>query len=258
MKLRYTFRKQHFGPRPRKRRITVGHSGSVFAYWAGENTDKISVFHEHWNKSFDDFKIYKDEQVIKLLQKHLPEKFVTLYQQVRIPAAKSDIARLILLFEYGGLYVDCHCGMVDTDAIVQLLSETDRFEGIFLDRRRWQAPRHEDEYYLINSIMFAQPRSKLFFSFLLKAFSGLECQRDLERYMRGYSPYHIGSLSGPEVLNHIALQPMSNNTEIRLDYREKIKVLREENAPIERDVFRGYNTVDEHWSQRQLSQKLFS
>ncbi len=237
--------------------ITAGHSGHAFAYWTGEDREKIESFREHWQSSFSNFRIFGDQDVLPLLKKHLAAKHLELYQQISIPAAKSDIARLVLLYEYGGLYIDCHCGMVETDEISRLLSELGRYEGVLIDRRRWQEPRHREEYYLVNSIMFARQGSKLFYSFLLKALYNLECQRELEIWMNGYSPYHIGTITGPVVLNEVALQPMSRNRKIRLDYEKRLKVIPEETAPVERDVFRSYNEGGRHWSMVQLDQKLF-
>jgi mannosyltransferase OCH1-like enzyme len=56
--------------------------------------------------------------------------YLEAYQNIRIPACRSDIARLVALHEWGGLYVDCHCGIRDAKRIGQLLGFLDSMELI--------------------------------------------------------------------------------------------------------------------------------
>ena len=53
-----------------------------------------------------------------MIGKYFPA-YLEVYQRIRIPACKSDIARLVALYEWGGLYVDCHCGIRDAELIGQ-------------------------------------------------------------------------------------------------------------------------------------------
>ncbi len=56
-----------------------------------------------------------------IMERNFPDR-MELYSQIRIPTAKSDIALLLLLYEFGGLYIDCHCGIRDADQIRRLLA----------------------------------------------------------------------------------------------------------------------------------------
>jgi mannosyltransferase OCH1-like enzyme len=88
----------------------------VFAYWDGDLPDALSDFKREWREAFSQFVIFGNNEVKLALNRIFPS-FVEIYDSIRIPAAKADIARLILLYEFGGLYVDCHCGIVDAKAI---------------------------------------------------------------------------------------------------------------------------------------------
>ena len=147
--------------------------------------------------------------------------------------------------------------MVDTDDICKNLSELERYDAIFLDRRLMQEARPSEEHYVINSIMFGKKGTTLFLDIVLKALYNLECQRELELRGGGFSPYHVAALSGPNILNEMILRPMSMNRQLRTDYESKIKIVREESAPVERNVFRSYNRNGTHWSQTQLKTPLF-
>lgn len=47
-----------------------------------------------------------DALIQKLLAQHYPTALQKLYQANQIPASRSDLARLILLYHYGGIYID--------------------------------------------------------------------------------------------------------------------------------------------------------
>lgn len=47
-----------------------------------------------------------DKVMSKFIKAHYHELVLELYEKNRIPASRSDIARLMLLYEYGGFYID--------------------------------------------------------------------------------------------------------------------------------------------------------
>lgn len=51
-------------------------------------------------------KIFNDEECLELLYNIFP-KYVDTYISISIPSCKSDIMRMILLYQFGGWYLDC-------------------------------------------------------------------------------------------------------------------------------------------------------
>jgi hypothetical protein len=228
---------------------------SVFAYWDGSDRSSIREFVDVWTSCFPAFRVYGNDDVTRLINKYVPN-YSGVFEAIRIPAAKADIARLMLLYEHGGLYVDCHCGIRDEEAISRLLASLGDYEGIFVDRQLAQEPRPPEEHFLINAIMLSRPKSKLIVMLAQQALANLLCHREFER-LSGHVPYHIGSLTGPGLITSMVLEPCTKNREIRSDYRDRILIVREESAPIERNRHRTYGGHGQHWSERQRSELLF-
>lgn len=81
----------------------------IFFYWDGPNmssTYERNIEHVRILNSDWDVKVVDDNFCLPILEKNFPE-YVSLYKKIVIPAAKSDIMRLALLYEYGGWYIDC-------------------------------------------------------------------------------------------------------------------------------------------------------
>src|SRR5262249_10312582 len=148
--------------------------------------------------------------VIPLIERYFPY-CLDLYKAIRIAAAKSDIARLLLLYEFGGLYVDCHCGIGNARELNRLILSLEQVESIFIDRAKklnaaWRPP---EEHCLINSIIFSRGRSNLIFMICRQAFANLNWLRMQERN-KGKVPYDIWGLSGPGLVSAMVLQPGSD------------------------------------------------
>jgi hypothetical protein len=62
------------------------------------------------------------------------EKACSLYKNISIPAARSDIARLLLLQEYGGIYLDAAIEV--TAPLCSPYNETDRLITLSVDRQQ--------------------------------------------------------------------------------------------------------------------------
>jgi hypothetical protein len=228
---------------------------SPFAYWDGEDHSVISDFSAEWCGAFPDFRIYGDRDIVPLVELYFPEH-LDVYRSIRIPAAKADIARLLMLYHCGGLYIDCHVGIRDSTAVRQLLLSLRDVEVILIERGQIAKPRPVGEHWFNNGIIFSRPHSLLIKVIARQAFHNLSRHREFERLV-GHIPYHIGSLSGPGLLTNMVLQPNSNNRGIRADYAGRIKIVAEEVAPLQRDRHRTYGGLGRHWSERQNVELLF-
>jgi len=230
-------------------------SQSVFSYWTGNDHAVHNDLINEWRAEFPRFQIFGDADVRPIMKRYFPDR-VELYEKICIPTAKSDIALLLLLHEFGGLYIDCHCGIRDADEIRLLLSLLGEYDAIFVDRILSQEPRPPEEHLVINSIIFSRPNFDLILRMCHQALSNFAWQHDKERRV-GFVPYDIWSLSGPRLVTAMLLEPASFNREVRSDYKGRIKIVREETAPIVRNRFRAYSKLSQHWSERQKVELLF-
>jgi hypothetical protein len=227
----------------------------VFSFWTGADLSAHEGLIAHWRSEFPQFAIYGDADVRRLIARDFPDR-LELYDDIRIPTAKSDVALLILLYELGGLYIDCHCGYTDAGSVRSLLASLLEFDAVFVDRILSHEARPVDEHLVINSIVFARPRFELLRKSYGQALANFARQRDRER-AEGFTPYDVWSLSGPGLVTAMLMEPGSFNRDVRAEYWGRIMFVREEVAPIRRDRFRGYSAASVHWSLRQKSEGLF-
>ena len=80
----------------------------IFMYWTGSSIpDEIKqniVNFKNVNKDFN-VKIINDSDFLELATIDFP-KLINLFNKINIPTCKSDIARLLFLYYYGGIYID--------------------------------------------------------------------------------------------------------------------------------------------------------
>ena len=227
----------------------------AFAYWHDLDHSAVRDMKAEWRSFFPDFQILNDNDIKPLIERYFSQ-YRDVYSSICIPAAKADVARLLALYEWGGLYVDCHCGVKDPDEIKSLIGRLDELEAIFVDRILSYAPRPKGSHFLINSIIFASPRSQLLLMIAREALMNLQRQREIE-HEKGHVNYHIGDLTGPGLITAAVLQPGGDNREIRADFAGRVLIIPEETAPVVRNRHRGYATPGSHWTERQRTEALF-
>ena len=104
-----------------------------FAYWDKADHTVLAPFISEWLAEFPKFRVLGDRDIEPIINRIHPAH-ADIYRRILIPAAKSDIARLVALFEFGGLYIDCHCGLRDRSALTRLLDRLDNFEVVLWER----------------------------------------------------------------------------------------------------------------------------
>lgn len=228
----------------------------IFCYWHGTDRDLIREIVSSWQDYFPDFRVIGDSDVEEIIAKRFPA-YLEPYQKIRIPACKSDIARLVILYEWGGLYVDCHCGVRDSKLISQLLVDLDTFELIVIDEdpKFWPPAHRRPPVNPMNGIMFARKSSKIIFEWQERAFRELANQWKIEK-TRGFCSYNIWSLTGAGHLRHILLDGEPPALKVRV--AQRVKIIPENLSPIVRNVFCSYRRPGMHWSERETRELLFN
>jgi hypothetical protein len=232
----------------------------VFAYWAGDDQSKIESFKAHWREAFPDFAVFSDAEVLPLLEKHFPQH-VDLFRSIRIPTPKSDIARYLVLYEFGGFYVDCHMGIRDAAGIRRLLATLDEKEAVFFRlAARYHPASSEITRPLIAGAIVGRPRLPLYLDMVERALSNLANHRRREA-KHGYTPYRIYHLVGPGLLTSLIFQTVAGKFVPRPGFLGRALFIDEEDAPVLRNEFKydyQYKPGSSaHWSEREKSELLF-
>ena len=233
---------------------------SVFGYFDRTDTALISPFIADWRREFPDFRIYSDADVLPILKRLVPGAD-ELYRALRLPAAKSDIARLALLHAHGGLYVDCHCGLRDAAWVRAELAALATHEMILVERPLTADADPNFPRLLINGILFGRQSSPVLEDLLRQGLENL--QRHLGRIAASSAPpdYDIWSMMGAYVLTMMILEPASEYTDFRRPLRGgRVKIVPLPEVPIQLSAHRRlYNGPKKgmHWSKRQQTEPLF-
>jgi hypothetical protein len=232
----------------------------MFSYWDRDDVGPISEFIRDWRTHFPNFSVLGDATIEPMIARRFPE-YEEMFGRIRIPTCKSDLALLLALYELGGLFVDCHCGVRDPHGIKKLSAKLARYELILYDRdnssRAPSRPALVGKLFPLNSVLFARPRSKIILDCATQAFRNCAAQWKAEKE-NGFIEYDIWSLSGPWILYERLLDP--SRTELRADCAGKVLFIPEgdSNAPIGRYMHSSYRVPGMHWSERQQREPLFS
>ena len=228
----------------------------VFSFWDQPELQAITPFLDEWRAQYPDFFMLSDADIERLIEEFFPGD-VNLYKVIRIPTCKSDIAILLGLYKYGGLYVDCHCGIADRETIDQLLASDHRWELIVYDKRRDCEARPAGELFPLNSVIFARANSAILLQAAANAFRNLRAHWEAEKD-RGFEPYDIWELTGPGNLAETLLVPGSAPSRLKPEYEGRVRFLPEgPGEPVTRYVHHSYRVPGMHWSERQARERLF-
>lgn len=236
---------------------------NIFAYWSGEDSS-IRSFVDNWENCSKGVKIFKDREIRLIIDKHFRE-FVELYDSVTIPAAKSDIARLAVLYDQGGFYTDVHVGFSDANAVSKLMEFVKTQDAIVVNNALFRDKRPNNGIKVINSILFAKPGHKFFYDACLIALQNLRSQW-INENEHGFVSYDIWRLTGPGVLNRLLYVDFDYNDtkkcffttdDVSSKWKGGITIMEEVDLPIRRNLHVNYRQPGMHWSERQVREYLF-
>ena len=231
----------------------------IFAYWS---LDGHSGAHfptaglSGWVETRADFRVYGDEDVVPLLSRRCHDA-AALFEEIRIPACKADVARLVLLHAFGGLYVDAHCAPGPPAALAELLTVIPTTELTLFDECA-QDPRFSGTG-LLNSIIGATAGSTILDGLIDTALANLRHHRDLERTGQPVR-YNIYKLTGPWIIWHRLFQRDGERGVLKPQYRQLVTVRAYADTPDQPVLtyrHNGYRQPENHWSRRQRSEALF-
>ncbi|HVA17272.1 MAG TPA: hypothetical protein VMV59_06120 [Candidatus Dormibacteraeota bacterium] len=228
----------------------------VFAYWHSADHTILAEFLADWRKHFPDLRVIGDADIEPLLEKILPE-YVSLYRRIRFPAVKVDVARLAYLHEFGGLYLDCHCGLRTASGARELFAKLDQYELILWEHSYVTAPRPKNKMRPLNSILLARPESSIVCRFLLTALANLDAHSKREA-IHGLTEYSPWRMCGPGNLSKVLNMSGSNDTRLREEFAGRISFSGIDDGPIGPWQHNAYRSdPEQHWDRRRRRELLF-
>jgi hypothetical protein len=235
----------------------------IFSYWTDESamagawrpTEAIAA----WRARHADFMMFSDDAVAPLLERWGPGA-ASLFRAIGIPACQSDLARLALLHEYGGLYVDAHCAPGSATALEAVFARLATHELILFDESaHLTTHRHT---WILNGVLAARAGSEVLASLMERALANLGEHRKSELAAAGrHLDYDIYKLTGPWILWHEVFDRVVTGGAVKAKYRDRIFIWPFDGASHSQPVLTyrhgEYRMSSRHWSRRQLTEPLF-
>jgi mannosyltransferase OCH1-like enzyme len=238
---------------------------NIFFFW-DKNIPKIYLDHLHaLQKMWKNYKIHLiTDDYINQYYLHNEPEFCKIYNKISIGAAKADIVRLLLLYEYGGLYLDImnypRENFTNMDELFEKLSKKTVYFGTY-------APKN-----ISLAVILSRPKSDLIKELYTRCKRNLIEQYTEEIIHNRYKSYNLGTLTGGILFHDIIVnKPFS-------EWNVYLKCL--ENAPENKEYLEKWDcelidlrkyfllsyvgihnhhgkNMDKHWSRLQSKQKLF-
>lgn len=165
----------------------------LFMYWTSSELEAPPAA-AAWQALFQDFKVFTDKDVLPLL----PMGFLPIYEKIRLPAAKSDIARLLLLRRYGGFYIDAHIGPTSPVYLLETIEKLSEY-NLILFGKGW-AMEKETDFDLMNGIIAARKGASELDVVINLLIRNIIEQKAKEDQTSEYVPYSLFGLTGTYTL----------------------------------------------------------
>ncbi|WP_174285328.1 hypothetical protein [Sphingomonas bacterium] len=240
----------------------IAEPASIFGFWTEGPGPLGKGFpipcRDAWRTFDPGFEVFDDTAVLNALSSW-PAVVLDLYLDIRIPACRSDIARLALLKARGGTYIDGHTVPGDFDILRNYMHSSTMFDLTIpeIDSQESSIPFNR----IFNSPISARPYADILGDLLTRAFANLRFQRDIERSNRGaLTAYSIFDLTGPNMIRDKLIDfsyspPRPFNT-----YRDLFQVYslnRGGIGPFRLYWYDKYRLGANHWTSREKQEPLF-
>ena len=167
---------------------------NIFFYW-----DSVDIPKE----ASDNVKNYKDNNLdynVKLLNNNDINKYLDKYTELiklfhlaTIAALKSDIIRMIYLYEEGGMWIDMNTTLLNNDGIKILFNRYNNFDFVIN-----LIPTQQNK--ITTSALIAKKKSKLVFDIINKMTENLKKHYEIEKSATEYVPYNLFVFVAPVIL----------------------------------------------------------
>jgi hypothetical protein len=237
-----------------------------FSYWTNAEQTSASPDSAHpldamvadWRSKYETFRVFTDADIVDLLSQWSPT-LPALFNRIRLPACRSDLARLILLYEYGGLYVDAHVGTASAERLTDVMERLSSKELLLFDRidqHQWDGDCH-----IVNYTIGARKHSAALGKVIFTAIRNLERQEAAESVTSDYVQYNIFVLTGPWNISITLFDRSDRNIRLLPEYQSLVHVeaLDPQYQPWPFQPYQHYHyrKPGQHWSERQLVEPLF-
>ena len=241
---------------------------NIFIFWDKNLPLIYASYVQYLRVRFSDYNIHLiDDAFMNKFYEARNDPFGATYSRLTIGAAKSDIARLALLYEYGGLYLDimtCPQDGLDMDALFEKLDHKSAYFPC------WETPSRSE---VGLPVILSKPKQPLLLELRKRVEKNFVEQCAAETLCPHRSPYNICTLSGAIVFHDIVVDRPFVTWTTYLTCREKCASNAPYLEPWDCDLFPvlnffqlnriGYNNhhgtnMHLHWSEVQKKQPLFS
>jgi mannosyltransferase OCH1-like enzyme len=142
--------------------------------------------------------------MLDFINKHYDSDIQKIYRLNRIAASRSDLARLMLLHEFGGIYVDASLEFFST--LDCLIGESD--DLVFVRRDDWPTFRENpDAAHVTNAILGSAAASTFIQEALERAVANLK---------EGNLNYQVWHATGPKILNDLLASGKAQRTSTKI------------------------------------------
>lgn len=225
----------------------------VFMYWVSQDLKEPPAA-PAWRAIYPKFTVFSDDDVVPLM----PQAFVPIFKAIRLPSAKSDIARFFLLREYGGFYIDAHVGPTSPAQLMETLDKLNSHD-LILFGKGWSMTKVTD-FDLMNGVLAARKNSPYIDLVLDRMIANVLEHKKKEDATAAYVPYGLFEMTGTYVIIQAYFDQSLPRPEIKAEYRDKIFVhfmKNETDSGFEVAAFYTYRKPNNHWSERQNSERFF-
>ena len=226
----------------------------LFTYWTSPTLDEPPSV-AAWRARYPEFRIFRDQDIRPLLS---PER-LSVFDQIAIPACQSDIARLCLLREHGGLYVDAHAGPSEAERLAETLGALARFDLVLFCRTFMR--KSPEELHLMNGAIAARRHTPLLDMLLDCAFGHLAEHKTAEEATTEHVHYTLWGMAGTWILLKCFFDLSKKPFRLKHEYEDRILIHYQESATLspgfEMYQFYDYREPGKHWSERQKTERLF-
>lgn len=242
----------------------------LFFYWDKETPDAVLRNVENFSKSLRDIEVVLlTDSTLDQFSEVFPD-VVELLPQISLPSTRSDLVRLMALYQYGGMWLDSNTTLIDPVKLEGMFDVYSNFHFVItvLENERFD---------LKTSALMARSSSALAFESIRRIMNNLHQHYLLEKQNSDYLPYNIfkfvapviwvdmlGYGFGEEFRNQVASTFQKNPKTLTLvlpEFEEYGVALMKVDKIVQfygcnMDHHHGEN-FHNHWSERQKKQRLF-